>query len=267
MTFEAVEMSLVIEKTSHLGAFGSEIVSTEADLGLARATRGQLSARRVCLAAAGDPNIAASSAAAWFTFGYVLKGQARLSIEGETIAIGPHDALCQVPLHAHHMIEVSAGFEFFELQARDCPEVRRWLPTRPRHVISFDTPESHVLGTGPRSFFDYRDLGAAEATDRRIEAQAIRAVKPREGGTGWHTHTMAQMSFGLGGWALLGVEGAATPILQERGDALCIPAGAIHNAGAFSREYAAIQVQIPGDYETIACAAPPGFAGFGQVAI
>jgi hypothetical protein len=69
---------------------------------------------------------------------------------------------------------------------------------------------------------------------------------------------MAQLSFGLSGWASLGVAGVREPVLQEPSDGLSIPAGCVHNANSFSNDYWALQVQIPADYHTIPRAAPRG---------
>ncbi len=54
------------------------------------------------------------------------------------------------------------------------------------HVKAGDTP---WFSDGLRSFFEYRDLGVADATGGRVIAQLARAKEAPEKGTGWHRHT------------------------------------------------------------------------------
>jgi len=245
-------MELRVVQTSESPEFSKTAAApVSRDLGLGDATRGLFTARRA--RAGASPRIAdiASKPDAWFTFIYVLDGWAKIRVKGEVLTIKAHDAVSQLPLGADTVLALSPGFEFLEIQASDCAAVRKILPGRPRQTIALDSPEAHVLGTGPRSFFDYRNLGVADATDRLIEIQVVRAQKSRDGGTGWHWHNMAQLSYGLSGWAMLDVQGEAAQVRQGPGDALSIPSHWRHNASSFSDDYWALQLQIPADYDTV----------------
>lgn len=228
-----------------------------ADLGLARASGGLVFARKI--SASGRKGAITSGARrGLFRFVYILQGS--LHMHGMA-AFGSGDALCQHDFDETTVREASDDLEYLELWSPDTPEARRLFHSGLRPFVSRDSPEIHHVGTGPRSFFDYRDLGLAEATFGVMEAQVIRAQKPREGGTGWHLHSMSQLSFGLGGEAILGCAGLAEDFRQAPGTALCIPDGVVHNAHTFTRDYAALQVQFPAIYTTEP-APPPARAAY-----
>lgn len=256
-----IDMVLEVVQTAHAEKFSAlhnAVISQE--LGLHKATSGMFTARRV--KAGGDWALSAiaSPPNARLSFLYVVAGTLEVLVDDRVVTLRAHDAMSQVPLTPANLVTASASLEFFELQAHDDPRVREFLPQSPRPLVCIDAPELHVKGQGPRDFFDYRDLGLADITDGRLEIQVIRAQKPRQGGTGWHSHTMAQLSYGLSGWASLGVEGQPRALDQKPGDAFCIPAGCAHNAEAFSADYWALQVQIPARYDTRARPAPATFA-------
>lgn len=256
----AIDMNLQVVRTSSLPEFSSPAGGAKSrELGLLKASGGMFTARRVKANGSWLVRDIASKADAWFRFMYILSGSVTLKLADKTVTLNRHDAISQAPLSPETIVSVSDHFEFFEVQAPKDPRVLKFLPNLPRQVVSLDSPEVHIVGKGPRDFFDYRDLGVAESTDRRIEVQVVRAQRAREGGTGWHTHTMAQLTYGLSGWAQLSVQGLKEPVLQQCGDALCIPAGYIHNAGTFSDDYWAMQVQIPADYDTTPTRPPAEF--------
>lgn len=251
MTLEAVF-------TSADPAFG-DAKAVSRDLGLGTATDKIFNARRVRLGADGSIQAVATDTTAWFTFIYILDGQAVVAMDSGEVTLRSHDAVSQVPFTGATLRSASPFLEFLEIQAADSDEARKILPHRPRQTISFDSPEAHDIGVGPRSFFDYRNLGVAESTDRLIEIQVVRAQRPKEGGTGWHSHDMAQLTYGLKGWGMLDVEGVAGQVCHRPGDGVSIPAHWRHNASSFSSDYWALQLQIPADYRTFVREAPaPG---------
>ena len=65
---------------------------------------------------------------------------------------------------------------------------------------------------GPRSMVEYRDLGLAAATQGRVGAKHIRAIKPFEKETGWHWHDMTgHFVYVLKGWLKFRFEDGAFP--------------------------------------------------------
>ena len=247
-----ISMNLQIVQTSrldkfrhpHNGVMGSE-------LGLNEASKGMFSARRVKASGVWSLAEIATDPQAWLTIMYVLGGFITLRVHGNATTLRQHDAVCQAPIVPASVVEISPDFEFIEILARDDRRVLNLIPDKPAQLVSFDAPALHVKGQGPREFFDYRDLGIAEITRRQVEVQVIRAQRARKGGTGWHSHSMAQLSYGLSGWASLGVAGSNEPFIQKPGDAFCIPPGCVHNADSFSDDYWALQLQIPADYATL----------------
>ncbi len=258
-TVTPISMTLQVVQTARMDEFATLAnTAVSRELGLHKATRGLFTARRVKAAGRWPLADLASDATARFSFLYVLNGALTLRGEAGPVTLHAHDAVTQLPLTDTTLVDSSEDVEFLEMQCIEGERARRYLPERPTQIVALDSPDAHVVGQGPRSFFDYRELGVAAATGRRLDVQVVRAQKAREGGTGWHSHNMAQLTYGLSGWALLGVEGRAEPVLKERGDALCIPADIAHNAGAFSDDYWALQLQIPADFETTPRKAPEG---------
>lgn len=254
-----LEMTLQIVQTGRSEDFADprdRVASVE--LGLNAASRGMFTARRVKAGGSWSVDQIASDNQVWFTFIYVLDGFITIRLPDRAVTLRKHDAISQAIISTASVVDASPRLEFIEVQARDDARVRALMPTVPPPSVAFDAPELHVEGQGPRDFFDYRDLGVADVTNRQMEVQVIRARRARQGGTGWHSHTMAQLSYGLSGWASIGVAGLGKPVLQEPGDALCIPPGCVHNADSFSADYWALQVQLPADYHTSPQDAPGG---------
>lgn len=231
-------------------------VATSRDLGLGVATEGVFTARRVRLGSDGAIAPVATDASAWYSFIYILAGEVTVTLDGKPLVLRAHDAISQLPFTVDTVRAASPYLEFLEMQASDTEATRCILPLRPTQTVSFDSPEAHEIGTGPRSFFDYRDLGVADATNRQIEVQVVRAQRAKEGGTGWHSHDMAQLTYGLKGWGMLDVEGVGHQVCHRPGDGLSIPAHWRHNASSFSDDYWALQLQIPADYQTFVREAP-----------
>ena len=104
---------------------------------------------------------------------------------------------------------------------------------------------------GLRDDSEYRDLGLAAATNGRLGAKHIRALKPMATPTGWHWHDMtAHYVFVLRGsltFRFAGVEGDVT--LRE-GDGLAQPAGVPHNVVARSSDLEVIEINEPAEYGT-----------------
>ena len=250
-------ISLQIVQTAHVEMFSApndRVVSQE--LGLFDASDGLFSAHRV--KAEGRWSVAdfPAHAGAWFIFVYLLDGSMTLRLADSSVRLRAHDAVSQVPLTGSNVLAVSPRLELLVIHAPDTARARNLLTIKSPPSVSLDAAHLHVKGQGPRDYFDYRDLGVAAITNRQLEVQVVRAQRARQGGTGWHFHSMAQLSYGLSGWASLGVDGVTGRVMQEPGDALSIPAGCVHNAEAFSDDYWALQLQIPPDYETHPAPAP-----------
>ena len=104
---------------------------------------------------------------------------------------------------------------------------------------------------GLRADSEYRDLGLAAATNGRLGAKHIRAVKPMAGPTGWHWHDMtAHYVFVLRGsltFRFAGIEGEVTLCA---GDGLSQPAGVPHNVVARSDDLEVLEINEPAVYGT-----------------
>jgi mannose-6-phosphate isomerase-like protein (cupin superfamily) len=180
----------------------------------------------------------------------------------DPIALSPGDCIHQPALAQRNEVELSEGCELLELAVPLQPMLGSLpfdLETQQRAatpVLTHDRPESYKQGDGPRKYFQYRDLGIAEATGGRIHIHIIRATGPAQpGGTGWHRHTMCQLFYIFTGSAVLEVE-PHDAVRMHAGDAMCISAGTRHNVPDFSSDYSLLEVCSPADYDTVDSDAP-----------
>jgi quercetin dioxygenase-like cupin family protein len=105
-------------------------------------------------------------------------------------------------------------------------------------------------GQGLRSFFEYRDLGIADATDGRFHAQVIRAREACTDGTGAHTHTLDfQMVYVLEGWVEFDYEGQGV-VRMEAGACVHQPPGIRHELLRCSEDCELLEIVAPADFET-----------------
>ena len=119
-------------------------------------------------------------------------------------------------------------------------------------VASKDNAE-YVAGRRP--FFKYRDLGVTAATHRRMRAQVTSAEQGMSQPTGWHVHKCeAQFVYMLSGWVEL--EFADRKVRLNAGDSMLIPGDTPHNETGTSDTFELLEVSLPADMGTEACAAP-----------
>ena len=111
---------------------------------------------------------------------------------------------------------------------------------------------------GLRDDSEYRDLGLAAATNGRIGAKHVRALKPLPAPTGWHWHDMkSHYVFVLRGsltFRFAGIEGDVT---LHAGDGLSQPAGVPHNVVARSDDLEVLEINEPAEYGTWNLPDPP----------
>jgi len=125
-------------------------------------------------------------------------------------------------------------------------------PTTFSHVKPGDTA---WRGDGLRDFFQYRDLGIAQATAGRVIAQLVRAHMAPERGTGWHRHE-AQFHIVImtKGWARFMYEDRQT--LVQAGDCVHQRPGIVHYLYDYSPDMEYIEIVGPADFGTVGAEAP-----------
>jgi quercetin dioxygenase-like cupin family protein len=120
------------------------------------------------------------------------------------------------------------------------------------HVKPADTP---FQGDGLRDFFEYRDLGIAEATRGKVIAHLVRAKQAPEAGTGWHRHeAQFHVVYMLKGWARFMYEDQET--LVEAGDVVHQRPGIVHYLFDYSPDMEYLEVVGPADFTTIDAEGP-----------
>jgi mannose-6-phosphate isomerase-like protein (cupin superfamily) len=113
---------------------------------------------------------------------------------------------------------------------------------------------SGFVRKGLRSFWEYRDLGVAAATQGRFKATVLRSLgKSPEGGTGWHFHRLDfQFYYVLKGWMKTRVEGQGL-LTFNAGDSFVQPPGTRHNVFEFSEDLELLEVVSPAEFGAEEC--------------
>ena len=107
------------------------------------------------------------------------------------------------------------------------------------------------VSDGQRSFFEYRDLGIAEATGGRFHAIVARALAPCGEGTGRHYHDLDfQLIYILKGWLKAEYEGIGI-VKLEAGSCLHNPPGNPHTVFEYSDDLEFLEVTTPAVYDTV----------------
>jgi hypothetical protein len=130
-----------------------------------------------------------------------------------------------------------------------------------RPVSSYKVSVSHLdedsFGDpGRRAFFDYRDLGIADATDGDYSLHVVRAKAGEPKTTDWHFHTCdVQIVYCLNGWEDLAFEDG-TSVRLLPGSCLNIPPGAGHIEVSYSPDMEVLVFTRPSKIGTTNIGAP-----------
>lgn len=103
---------------------------------------------------------------------------------------------------------------------------------------------------GLRSFFEYRDLGIAKATEGAVVAHVIRAAGGMNFSSQPHRHgTTFQLVYVLKGWIEFEYEGQGTVRLEE-GSCVYQPPGIRHRELGHSEDVEMLEIVMPGQFTT-----------------
>lgn len=103
---------------------------------------------------------------------------------------------------------------------------------------------------GLRSFFEYRDLGIAAATQGRVVAHVIRAAAGAEFSSQAHLHRSEfQLVYILKGWIEFEYEGQGV-VRLEAGSCVYQPPGIRHRELGHSQDVEMLEVVMPADFST-----------------
>lgn len=120
------------------------------------------------------------------------------------------------------------------------------------HVKPGDTA---FKGAGLRDFFEYRDLGIAQATGGKVIAQLTRAANAPEKGTGWHYHVADfHIVIMLKGWARFMYEDKNT--LVSAGNCVHQRPGIVHYLFDYSPDMEYLEIVSPADFNTVEVPGP-----------
>lgn len=103
---------------------------------------------------------------------------------------------------------------------------------------------------GLRSFFEYRDLGIARATEGRVVAHVIRSAAGADFSSQPHRHaTQFQMVYVLKGWIEFEYEGQGR-VRLEAGSCVHQPPGIRHRELGHSEDIEMLEIAMPAGFET-----------------
>ncbi|MEO6408410.1 MAG: cupin domain-containing protein [Burkholderiaceae bacterium] len=103
---------------------------------------------------------------------------------------------------------------------------------------------------GLRSFFEYRDLGIAKATDGRVVAHVIRAASGKAFSSQPHAHTTTfQLVYVLKGWIGFEYEGQGI-VRLEAGSCVHQPPQIRHREVGHSEDVEMLELALPASFET-----------------
>lgn len=116
---------------------------------------------------------------------------------------------------------------------------------------------SHSIGAeavfeerGLRGYFEYRDLGIADASNGDVVAHVIRAKDGHSATGQWHVHDCSfQMIYILKGWVRFEYEGQGEKLLKP-GDSVLQPAGIRHREIEHSKDLELIEIVSPADFNS-----------------
>ena len=107
-----------------------------------------------------------------------------------------------------------------------------------------------VFDRGLRAFFEYRDLGIAQATGGQVVAHVIRAAAGADFSSQPHLHrTSFQLVYVLNGWIEFEYEGQGK-VRLEAGSSVYQPPGIRHRELGHSEDVELLEVVMPGDFKT-----------------
>jgi quercetin dioxygenase-like cupin family protein len=114
---------------------------------------------------------------------------------------------------------------------------------------------SHADGAhferGLRAFFEYRDLGIAQATEGRVVAHVIRAAAGTEFSSQPHLHeTTFQLVYVLKGWVEFEYEGQGR-VRLEAGSCVHQPPRIRHREIAHSADLELLEIVMPAEFKTV----------------
>ena len=125
-------------------------------------------------------------------------------------------------------------------------------PTKFSHVKPGDTA---FLDGGLRGFFEYRDLGVADATQGKVVAHLVRAKLAPTNGTGWHRHVADfHIVIMTKGWAKFMYEDKVTRV--EAGNCVHQRPGITHYLFDYSPDMEYLEIVGPADFGTVDAPAP-----------
>jgi mannose-6-phosphate isomerase-like protein (cupin superfamily) len=127
--------------------------------------------------------------------------------------------------------------------------------TRPaRRIATFlaqHASDAPFLPRGLRTFWEYRDLGIAQATGGRYGGFIVRSNHAGTESTGIHFHKPdVQLIYILKGWLKADYRGQGTVTL-EAGTMLHNPPGNPHNVFAYSEDLEFLEITAPAEYPTV----------------
>jgi quercetin dioxygenase-like cupin family protein len=104
---------------------------------------------------------------------------------------------------------------------------------------------------GLRNYFEYRDLGIADASKGKVVAHVIRARPGKAPEGEWHRHDCSlQFVYVLKGWIRFEYEGVGE-LTMKKGTCFQQPPNIRHREIAHSKDVEMLEIVAPADFKTL----------------
>ena len=111
--------------------------------------------------------------------------------------------------------------------------------------------DTKFVKRGLRNYFEYRDLGIADASKGKVVAHVIRARPGRAPEGEWHRHDCKlQFVYVLKGWIRFEYEGVGE-VTMKKGSCFQQPPNIRHREIAHSKDVEMIEIVAPADFKTL----------------
>jgi len=117
-------------------------------------------------------------------------------------------------------------------------------------IFSHSVGEDASFDDGLRRYFEYRDLGIADASHGDVVAHVVRA-KEGDNATGqWHRHDCTfQMYYVLEGWARFEYAGHGVHVVKK-GDCVLQPPNIVHREIEHSADLEILEIVAPANFKS-----------------
>lgn len=155
-----------------------------------------------------------------------------------------------IPPNNHRRAATSANGTTMKTATAATPPASAAASRRARAFFVNQSSRARFERRGLRAYFEYRDLGIADATRGKVVAHVIRARPGKAPEGEWHRHDCRiQFVYVLKGWVRFEYEGVGE-VVMRKGDCFHQPPNIRHREISHSKDVELLEVVSPADFAT-----------------